>query len=233
MRRVIAAFVRHGDYHQRPDTPSAHQPFPLNEAGFGHACEGARMVREAMESHGWVLYPEIDTSSLLRAWQTARCIAEELADWVDQSLELVEFDELAERCVGSAANLSIDEVEAVIRADPRMEPLPPGWKADSRFRLPLPGAESLHEAGERVARHVEQRVQALPAADGEVLKLFVGHGGAFRHAACRLGVLGADEIPALSMHYGRPVFLARDEDGTWSHVAGDWKVRDRNLAPTD
>ncbi len=234
MTRLIAAFVRHGDYHQRADTPSAHQPHPLNEDGFGHARAGAQMVRAAIMQNGWVLHPEIDTSTLLRAWQTARCLAEGLADCAGAPLRLVEFDALAERGLGSAANLTHDEIEAVVRADPRFESLPPGWKSDSTFRLPLPGAESLVDAGKRVARHVAARMDLLPDSEGaERLKVFVGHGGAFRHAAAALGVLEWDEVPGLSMYHGRPVFLARDDDGKWTHVGGDWKVRDRNLAPKD
>ena len=41
MPRLIAALIRHGDYRQLPDTPSAHQPFPLTDLGEHQAREAA------------------------------------------------------------------------------------------------------------------------------------------------------------------------------------------------
>ena len=33
MPRLVAALLRHAEYRQLPDTPSAHQPFPLTDKG--------------------------------------------------------------------------------------------------------------------------------------------------------------------------------------------------------
>jgi broad specificity phosphatase PhoE len=234
MARLIAALIRHGDYAQLPNTPSAHQPFPLNAAGERQAREAAGLLREACARHGWQLEACIDSSRMLRAWQTARIIADELADLVPSGLTVTGFDALAERCVGAAANLSITQIEEVIHRDPRFPDLPEGWKSDSHYRLPLQGAESLAEAGERVAGHLRQQVAGLlPAADLPCLKLFVGHGAAMRHAAWHLGVLEFEQVAQLSMYHGRPVFIEYLADGRWRHAGGDWKVRSQEVTELD
>jgi 2,3-bisphosphoglycerate-dependent phosphoglycerate mutase len=113
-----------------------------------------------------------------------------------------------------------------VAADPRGKTLPEGWKSMSRFRLPLPGAESLLEAGDRVQRCLRRRMDELAReAEIDTVRLFVGHGGSFRHAAVHLGVLALEEAPALSMHHCRPVVLERLPDGNWARVAGEWKER--------
>jgi broad specificity phosphatase PhoE len=234
MARLIAALIRHGDYAQLPDTPSAHQPFPLNAAGEQQAREAAVLLRDACKRNGWQLEACIDSSRMLRAWQTARIIAFELADLVPSGFTVASFDALAERSVGAAANLSMLQIEDIIHRDPRFPDLPEGWKSDSHYRLPLQGAESLVEAGERVAAHLRQRTTGL-AAGHEVsrLKLFVGHGAAMRHAAWHLGVLEYGQIAQLSMYHGRPVFLECRSDGSWSHAGGGWKVRAPNAVEMD
>ena len=222
--RVIAALVRHGEYHQLPDTPSAHQPFPLDADGERQAGEGVAAVADILTEHAWELLPEIDSSRLLRAWQTADIIAAGLPG----EFVIEEFDALAERGVGIAANLSIDQIEQALAADPRYAVPAPGWKANSHYRLPLPGAESLLDAGRRVADHLVARMTALRDVPGPAaprVKLFVGHGAAFRHAAYHLGVLEFDQLAALSMYHAQPVFLELLADGSWRHVAGDWKQR--------
>ena len=54
MPRLIAALIRHGDYRKLPDTPSAHQPFPLNAEGEAQAAEklvkAAHILNEAPQS---------------------------------------------------------------------------------------------------------------------------------------------------------------------------------------
>lgn len=222
MASLIAALVRHGEYHQLQDTPSAHQPFPLTAAGEGQASEAARVLREAAERHGWEPVSLIDSSQMLRAWQTARLIADA---W--PGLEVESFDAMAERGLGCAANLTLTQIEEVLRRDPRYSEPPAGWKADSRYRLPLQGAESLLQAGERVAAHLVRRMEELrrEGAIGDRLKLFVGHGAAMRHAAYHLGLLEFDQIARLSMHHARPLFLEYLPDGHWRHIEGDWKIR--------
>ena len=232
MARLIAALIRHGDYRQRPNTPSAHQPYPLNAQGEAQAAQAAAAIRAEARSQGWRLIEPIDSSRLLRAWQTARIIG--LALNQDREPSIEGFDALAERGLGSAANLNLDEIAAVLREDPRYPEPPPNWKADSRYRLPLQGAESLLDAGSRVAAHLQGRMLALKdRVEEDSLKLFVGHGAAFRHAAYRLGVLRFEDIARLSMYHARPVYLELLTDGGWQQVAGDWKVRQSNSEFTD
>jgi len=234
MARLIAALVRHGDYDQLPNTPSAHQPFPLNAAGEQQARESAALLRDACVRNGWQLEPVIDSSRMLRAWQTARIIAFELADMVPAGLTVTSFDALAERCVGAAANLSMAQIQDIIHRDPRFPDLPEGWKSDSHYCLPLQGAESLVEAGGRVAAHLRQAIVKLPVSpDVPRLKLFVGHGAAMRHAAWHLGVLEFQQVAQLSMYHGRPVFIESLPDGSWRHAGGEWKVRAQDSIEMD
>jgi broad specificity phosphatase PhoE len=234
MPRLIAALIRHGDYRQLPETPSAHQPFPLTAEGEVQAQQAAAALREAVDNNGWILSPSVDSSQLLRAWQTAQIISAKLVDLFPTPPELIGFDDLAERGLGSAANLTIGQIEAVVRQDPRFSELPADWKSNSRFRLPLQGAESLLEAGERVAAHLNRQMETLAeSAKTDTLKLFIGHGAAFRHAAYHLGVLAYEQIAQLSMHHAQPVFLEYLPGGEWRHICGEWKVRTRHSEYSD
>jgi len=234
MPRLIAALIRHGDYHQLAETPSAHQPFPLTSDGEVQARQAGSSLRETLQDRGWSLSSSVDSSQLLRAWQTARIITDELAGHFDTAPQVTGFDDLAERGLGSAANLTISTIEAVVRGDPRFSELPPDWKSNSRFRLPLQGAESLLDAGERVASHIARTMQQMAGqVEQDTLKLFVGHGAAFRHAAYHLGVLSYDQIAQLSMYHAQPVFLQYLGDDGWRHVGGEWKVRAKYTEYTD
>ena len=224
--RLIAALIRHGEYAQLPDTPSAHQPFALVAEGRAQALAAADQLHAVIASEQWSLLASIDSSSLLRGWQTARLISERLTALGLPGGEVESFDALAERGVGSAANLTIEQIVDVIRQDPRYPEPPADWKANSQYRLPFPGAESLLEAGERVASHLTRRMRELQqTVETSSLKLFVGHGAAFRHAAYRLGILQFEQIARLSMYHAQPVFLEYLPDGSWQHVQGEWKVR--------
>ena len=234
MPRLIAALIRHGDYRQLPDTPSAHQPFPLNAEGQAQAQQAGTALRQTLADQKWTLCPDVDSSQLLRAWQTAQIIIEQLGDLFPSTPRLSGFDELAERGLGSAANLSVSAIAEIICEDPRFDELPTDWKSNSRFRLPLQGAESLLEAGARVATHIEAQMSGLSEkATQDTLKLFVGHGAAFRHAAFHMGVLSFEEIAQLSMYYAQPVFLEYLAQDGWRHVGGEWKVRARHSEYTD
>lgn len=234
MPKLIAALIRHGDYRQLPDTPSAHQPFPLNAEGEAQAKQAGIALHETIESNGWTLSPAVDSSQLLRAWQTAQIINHQLAVHFATPAELTGFNDLAERGLGSAANLTIEAIEAIVREDPRFSELPQDWKSNSRFRLPLQGAESLLEAGERVAAHINRRTKALSEQiTGDTLKLFVGHGAAFRHAAYHMGILSFEQIAQLSMYHAQPVFLEYRAEQGWQHIGGEWKVRARYSEYTD
>jgi broad specificity phosphatase PhoE len=208
-----------------PGAPSAHQPYPLNREGENHAREAADLLEGVMAISAWQLHPVIDCSHMLRAWQTAHIIAEALAAKGAAELQLESFADLAERCVGSVANLTSERIRQIVLADPRYAEPPEDWKSNSEYRLPFQGAESLLEAGQRVAAHLLRRMSGLPADGADTLKLFVGHGAAFRHAAFHLGVLEYDQIKRLSMYHGRPVFLELLGDGSWRQVAGEWKIR--------
>jgi len=233
MARLIAALIRHGDYHQLPDTPSAHQPWPLNNTGETQAQEGVQLLHDMIVRNDWTLVPSIDSSRLLRAWQTAVIFASGLADLAASTPQIESYDELAERGVGCLANLTIAQIEAVLHQDPRVSDPPADWKADSHYRLPLQGAESLLEAGERVAGHLSKSMAGLLPDDHDRIKIFVGHGAAFRHAAYHLGVLAFEQIRQLSMFHCQPVMIEYLPGGQWRHVEGDWKVRSEYSRFTD
>ena len=220
------ALIRHGEYHQQSGAPSAHQPHPLNTAGEGHARTSAEKVARFLQVHGLQLHPQICCSRMLRGWQTAEMIRQSLQAQIQQPLTLQESESLAERSVGSVANLTADEIGDIVGRDPRYPNLPEGWKSDSQFCLPFQGAESLLDAGQRVARYIEE---SLPTDDGNKsaqLKLFVGHGAAFRHAAFHMGAMAYDDISKLSMFHDEPIFLQfESSDRKWNHLAGEWKVR--------
>ena len=162
MPRLIAALIRHGDYRQLPDTPSAHQPFPLTPEGrprragsWHHAARNDRQSRLVAVAPG---------GQFAAAQGLADRADHHRASWPGvfaSPPRLNGFDDLAERGLGSAANLSIAAIEAVVHEDPRFPDLPPDWKSNSRFRLPLQGAESLLEAGERVAAHIGRQMESL------------------------------------------------------------------------
>ena len=233
MARLIAALVRHGEYHQLPDTPSAHQPYPLNAEGRQQALAAADEFGTVISDNGWALDPVIDSSQMLRAWETAGIFAGRLAGVTGNDIGIESYDALAERSVGCAANLTISQIETILRDDPRVTEPPADWKADSNYRLPLQGAESLMQAGQRVAAHLERAMAAMPGDGLDRLKLFVGHGAAFRHAACHLGVIELDQVAQLSMHHARPVMIEYQAGSGWLHVGGEWKVRKRNREDLD
>jgi broad specificity phosphatase PhoE len=233
MARLIAALIRHGDYQQLANTPSAHQPFPLNRKGENQARQGAQLLIDTVVRNHWVPLPSIDSSRMLRAWQTAVIFAERLAELVTSTPSVESHNALAERGVGCLANLTLAQIESVLQQDPRVSSPPADWKADSHYRLPLQGAESLMEAGERVAGHLERTMASLPATDQDTVKIFVGHGAAFRHAACHLGVLQFRQLRQLSMHHCRPVLLEYLSGGNWRHLEGEWKIRSGYEAFTD
>ena len=233
MARLIAALIRHGEYHQLADTPSAHQPWPLTSEGESQAQEAAQQLHEVILRNDWSLVPAIDSSRMLRAWQTAVILADGLAERASCKTSVESYDALAERGVGCLANLTTTKIEAVLRQDPRVSEPPADWKADSHYCLPLQGAESLLQAGERVAAHLTQSMAALAPGEHDRIKIFVGHGAAFRHAAWHLGVLEFGQIRHLSMYHCRPVMIEYLPGGHWRHVEGEWKVRSESSHFTD
>jgi 2,3-bisphosphoglycerate-dependent phosphoglycerate mutase len=209
----VLALIRHGEYAQPVGVPSAHLPYGLTESGAAQAREAAAAVLEFARRSELTLDPVIDCSRMRRAWETASWMAEALNEAVGRRFECREFEELAERSMGAVANLSVEAIEAILLDDPRCSVPPPGWKRESEYRraAALPGA----------AENVGNKAACL--------KLLVGHGGAFRHAACELGVLSTDQVASLSMGYGVPVYLQveRTESGRdqFVHIAGHWRQR--------
>jgi 2,3-bisphosphoglycerate-dependent phosphoglycerate mutase len=242
-RRIVAALVRHGDYHQPERVPSAQLPHPLTSKGEEQARALGPAIAAEAEALGLTLDPVIDCSTLLRAWQTATLAATTLdqhtADGRPDAprFSVAEFLALSERSVGAGANLSVDAIAEALALDPRYPLLPLGWKAHPRFRLPVPGAESLMMAGARVAAHIETRVHELRqtrsgsgAGSGGWLKLFISHGGALRHAAVCMGALELETVPKVSMHHCGYVLVEHRPDpdggpGRWHTIGGRWKQR--------
>lgn len=215
------AFIRHGQYHQLPDTPSARQPYPLTQAGEEEVKAQAKRFAAWLSETGYRLEPAIHSSTSLRAWQTAEIYREQLQPFFAGEAHVHSFSALCERSVGSLANLTVSEIERVVALDPRLAPLPEGWKSSSNFRLPFDGAESHLEAGARVARHL----QTLPVFEGSGrIQLIVGHGASIRHASYHLNVIPFSDIERLSMFYGHPVVFEKQNTG-WVPLFGHWKRR--------
>ena len=226
MPRVVLSLLRHGAYDQPPRTPSAHLPIGLNAVGREQARAAVSVLLQKAAAEGLEIEAVLDSSRLLRAWETATVLARGFQAHCIRPFRVAEFDALAERSVGSVANLTVEQIAAVVHQDPRCEPLPVDWQRQGAYRLPFLGAESLVQAGERVARFLEERASQLAgSATHDVLRIIVGHGGAFRFAAVRLGILNADEAAGLSMHHCAPIFLERHDAFTWKHVGGAWKER--------
>lgn len=238
MTRLIVAFVRHGEYQQPPGVPSAHLPYPLTPGGIEQATAAAATLMDVASNESWGIEPVIDSSCQLRGWQTASIIASELKLHGINGANVESFEALAERCLGSAANLTVEQIESVVAADPRYEPLPAGWKSDSNFRIPLQGAESLMQAGARVMQHVAGRADSLVQdISVDTLKIFVGHGAAFRHVAVHMGLMSTEQAVALSMYHCTPLYFERlsdrQDNKKWCHIAGEWKIRKAKGADLD
>jgi 2,3-bisphosphoglycerate-dependent phosphoglycerate mutase len=224
MSRCIAILLRHGDYHQLANTPSAHQPFALNDEGRVQAGNAISLLNEMTKTNGWMLDPVIHSSNLQRSWETASIIA----DGLSNIESVATYDELAERGLGCAANLTTRQIEEVVEQDSRFEKLPENWKSDSYYCLPLQGAESLMDAGKRVAEHLLKAMLEIRLSDNteqDIAKIFIGHGAAFRHAAFQLGVLQFEQLKLLSMFHAKPLALEFNAEQNWTQIVGEWKVR--------
>ena len=223
--RRVAALVRHGEFDRPAETASSHQLLPLTDRGREQARAGAAALLSHCERLGLELDPTIESSQLLRAWQTAKAIAEELEALTGQRFEVVETEELVERGIGSCTNLTFERIREVLAADPRLEPLPEGWRRMPDYRLPVLGAESLMDAGRRAADRIEAGLSERPATDPRnYLRVFVAHGGCLRHAAVCLGTLDLEDVAGRTMDFVQAVLLERV--GTrWRTLAGEWKKK--------
>jgi 2,3-bisphosphoglycerate-dependent phosphoglycerate mutase len=222
--RVVCLVTRHARYEQPLGVVGAHIPYPLTEEGKAEARAAADRVQALAAAHRIKLDPVVDTSVLLRAYETAEILARALAQREGRTFTVREFEDLAERSVGSATNLSLNEIDAVLARDPRTEAAPAGWERDPHYRLPFPGAESLLQAGERVARHLRKAVDEVRAGGeaGDRMKIVVGHSGSLLHALVHLGALSLDAVRDLTPPYAYPVPVA-PRDGS----PGAWKLLDR------
>lgn len=233
MAERALAWIRHGEYAQPHGVPSAHLPHGLTARGREQARAAAHGVWAFARERELALEPVVDCSNLRRAWETTDLLCHELQRIGGPPLRLEEIPALAERSLGAAANLTVDEIEAALAADPRHAVPPRGWKRDAAYRLPLLGAESLDEAGARVARHVAARMREV---SGPSLKLFVGHGGAFRHAARVLGLLSPEDVRKHTMQHAAPIYFAYLAPAAgrehFAHLAGEW-LRRQDDAPAD
>lgn len=225
MTSKYISLIRHADYAQRPSTPSAFQPFALTSSGEKQAIEAVLPLQNFVQSQNLNIHKTIFSSSLLRAWQTAEIIRQHLMI-ADMSIET--SIQLAERCVGSVANLTVAEIEQILQQDPRYEKPPEKWKSDSYYCLPFHGAESMMQAGQRVADYLKEIICNIMIGE---LAIVVGHGASIRHATYQLGILEFNEIQKLSMFHCKPLFFEVPDADVWSHVEGDWKVREQAEQP--
>ena len=219
----VIALVRHGDYHQPKGVPSALLPYGLNSEGIHQAKAAGVELKAYAQANGLMVDSQLHSSLQQRAWQTASLIAKELgADY-----QMVETSALSERSVGAMANLTVDQIEQILLDDPRYPAAPPGWKSDSHYCLPFQGAESLLQAGQRVAAHiVDTREVMNQQIVKPTLKIIVGHGASIRHACAALNILELEVVKSISMYHARPVYIAKI-DGNWQVIAGEWKPRSK------
>ena len=221
MKNLYLAFIRHGAYEQPEGVPSAHLPHPLTNEGKQHAKSGASQLKELLKENQIQFYStNLYSSNLLRAYQSALSFSQEFSTQITQS------EKLCERCVGSMANLTVSQIEAILKKDPRFDDPPEGWKSSPHYQLPVPNAESLFQAGQRVKNFVCER---LELAEENSLNMFVGHGASIRYCAHHFGIWSIEEVGKHSMFYGTPVLYKvqfKDSDHhQFQHIAGQWKVR--------
>ena len=216
--KSLFALIRHGAYHQLDGVPSALQPFPLTAEGVRVVQKEAELFKQWLNDEKFGVSPDVISSTSLRAWQTAQIYCDVLKYDFSTAPVITQTPGLCERSVGAVANLTVEQIEQIVIDDPRLTPLPEGWKSDSRFCLPFDGAESLIQAGERVATTLVDN-----ARDG-LIHLHFGHGASFRHAAFHKNVIKMSDIKKLSMHYGHPIVFERSEQEV-TKIFGDWKVR--------
>jgi len=205
------------------ETASAHSPLPLSGIGRAQAEQAAEVIATACTDRDLEIDEQIDASQLLRAWQTAIVLAEQLGARTGRPYRVVERDALIERGLGSAANLTFDRIRELVELDPRLSPLPEGWRRRSDFRLPLPGAESLADAGRRTAACITDSLDSIPAEDPrDLARLFVAHSGCLRHAAVALGALDPEIVAARSMEFVQAVLIEREPGDRWHIVGGEF-----------
>ena len=224
--RRVAAFIRHGHFDRPENVASAHSLFALSATGRDQARNAVDPILDCCEELGLEIDSRIEASQLLRSWETANLIAEALASRTGRRFHVLARDELVERGLGSCANMTFDRIHEMLSDDPRLPPLPEGWRRMPEFRLPVQGAESLMQAGARTAARVATSLDSIPADDSrDVMRLFVAHSGCLRHATVALGALDVRVVAGLSMDFAQSVFVEKLPNGDWIHVAGQFNKR--------
>jgi 2,3-bisphosphoglycerate-dependent phosphoglycerate mutase len=222
--RRVAAFVRHGHFDRPDDVASAHSLFPLSANGIEQSRRAIEPILDFCEEFDLELDSRIEASQLLRAWQTAKTIAEALEARLGRRFHVLQRDELIERGLGSCANMTFARIREVLSADPRLGPLPANWRRIPEFRLPVQGAESLMQAGARTAARVAASIDSIPVEDSrDLMRVFVAHSGCLRHAAVQLGAIDVRAVPGLSMDFAQTVLIEKLPNGDWVHIAGQFK----------
>lgn len=214
-------FLRHGHYVQGDGIPSALLPHPLTPKGIQQSEQGVTELIKTIHQSEFSIPDCIITSSLLRAFQTAKIFQLALEKTFNVKIPLIETDMLWERSMGSLSNLSVEEIERIIALDPRHPSPPNNWKSSFDYALPYPYAESLSDAGKRVQNCIIQNTAQFNSP------LFVGHGASFRHAAYFLGILSKEEIAKFSMYHAHPLIFNRNGSNQLVKQSGDWKIRER------
>ncbi len=226
--RRVAAFVRHGHFDRPEGTASAHSLYPLSAEGRGQAERAAGPVLEMCQDLALEMDARIEASQLLRAWETAnllgQALTERMAERTGQRFHVIQRDELIERGLGSAANMTFERIHELLAADPRLGALPDGWRRMPEFRLPVQGAESLMQAGARVAARVATSMDSIPDEDPrDLVRIFVAHSGCLRHAMVVLGALDVRTVPGLSMDFAQTIMVEKLPNGDWVHVGGQFR----------
>ena len=126
--RRVAGFVRHGHFERPDQTASAHSLFPLSALGRDQARQAVDPILDFCEEMGLELDARIEASQLLRAWETASLIAEALEKRTGRRFHVLQRDELIERGLGSCANMRFEQIVEMLGDDPRLAPLPEGWR---------------------------------------------------------------------------------------------------------
>lgn len=233
-RRAVA-LVRHGHFDRPDEMASAHLPLPLSPLGREQAEQAADRLFEQARACQLEIDGQIESSQLLRAHETASILATALSRRLGRPFVVQDWPDLLERSLGSCANLTFPQIKQLLAEDPRLGPLPDGWRRHAHFRLPVPGAESQMESGERTANRIRERVEAMaeiePSSDR--LKIIVAHGGCLRHACVHLGALEVERAFDLDLRHADSVVIERLSNDDWTRIAGEWSERSEAIpAPT-
>jgi len=222
--RRVAGLVRHGHFDRPDQTASAQSLFPLSATGQDQARRAVDPILDYCEELGLELDSRLESSQLLRAWETANLIAEALTARTGRRFHVLQRDELIERGLGSCANMTFGAIGEMLGQDPRLGPLPENWRRLPEFRLPVQGSESLMQAGARAAARIATSLDSIPAEDPrDVMRLFVAHSGCLRHAAVALGAIDVRVVPELSMDFAQTVLVEKLPRGDWVHIAGEFR----------